>query len=121
MPGDLGGFGDARRLSAGDLEAVFLPDRGMLGASLCWRGVELLRRIDDLEAAAAKGSTTGIPLLHPWANRLEGLRYRAAGRQVVLDPASPLLHFDDHGLPIHGVPWTKLAWEVTAAEEGAHP
>ena len=81
------------RLVAGDLEAVFLPRLGMLGASLRWRGVELLRRIEDLEAAAAKGSTAGIPLLHPWANRLEGLRYRAAGREVVLDPASPLLHW----------------------------
>ena len=54
-----GGLGP-RTLVAGDLEATFLPDRGMLGASLRWRGVELLRRIDDLEAAAAKGSTAGI-------------------------------------------------------------
>jgi aldose 1-epimerase len=30
----------------------------------------------------------------------------------VLDRFSPLLHFDDHGLPMHGVPWSKLAWEV---------
>ena len=33
----------------------------------------------------------------------------------MLDPASPLLHLDDRGLPIHGVPWARLAWEVTAA------
>jgi aldose 1-epimerase len=105
----------ARTLFSGDLEAVFLPGRGMLGASLRHRGVELLRRIDDLGAAAAKGSTAGIPLLHPWANRLDGLSYRAAGREVILDPASPLLHLDDHGLPMHGVPWAKLAWEVTAS------
>jgi galactose mutarotase-like enzyme len=104
-----------RTLAAGDLEAVFLPDRGMLGASLRWRGVELLRRVEDLDAAAAKGSTAGIPLLHPWANRLDGLRYRAAGRDVVLDPSSSLLHLDGGGLPIHGVPWARLCWEVTAA------
>lgn len=105
----------ARALAAGDLEAVFLPGRGMLGASLKRRGVELLRRVDDLEAAAAKGSTAGIPLLHPWANRLSGLSYRAGGRDVTLDPASPLLRFDAKGLPIHGVPWSRLAWEVTDA------
>ena len=52
-------------LVAGDLEAVFLPARGMLGASLRHRGAEILRRVDDLEQAAAKGSTAGIPLLHP--------------------------------------------------------
>jgi aldose 1-epimerase len=61
--------------------------------------------------AAAKGSTAGIPLLHPWANRLQGMRYRAAGREVQLDAASPMLHLDVHGLPLHGVPWSRLAWE----------
>lgn len=84
----------------------------MLVASLKWQGVELLRRVDDLEAAAAKGSTAGIPLLYPWANRLDGLRFKAAGRDVVLDPKSPLLHFDSNGLPIHGVPWAQLPWQV---------
>jgi len=103
------------RLVVGDLAAVFLPDRGMLGASLQHRGEEILRRVDDLEQSAAKGSTAGIPLLHPWANRLSAPRYLAAGREVVLDPRSPLLHLDEHGLPMHGVPWAQLAWEVNEA------
>src|SRR4029453_15889153 len=103
----------AHTLIAGDLEAVFLPGHGMLGASLRHRGVEILRRVEDLEAAALKGSTAGIPLLYPWANRLADFRYRAAEREVVLDPSSPLLHFDEHGLPMHGVPWSLLAWEPT--------
>src|SRR5271166_2014858 len=105
------------RLAAGDLRAVFWPDAGMIGVSFCHCGVELLRRIDDLEAARAKGSTAGIPLLYPWANRLASMNYRAAGRDVVLDPASPLLHFDDRGLSIHGVPWGLLAWEVVEAKD----
>jgi aldose 1-epimerase len=100
------------RIAAGDLEAVFLPDLGMIGASLRHRGEEILRRIDNLEQAAAKGSSAGIPLLHPWANRLSGQRYQAAGREVVLDPRSPLLHFDKNGFPMHGIPWARLAWEV---------
>jgi aldose 1-epimerase len=87
----------------------------MLGASLRHRGVELLRRVEDLDGAAAKGSTAGLPLLHPWANRLAGPAYRAAGRSAKFDLASPLLHTDEHGLPIHGVPWARLAWEVLAA------
>ena len=105
----------AQTLASGDLVAVFLPGRGMLGASLRHRGVEILRRVEDLEAAAAKGSTAGIPLLHPWANRLAGLRYRAAGKETALDPSSPLLHLDGHGLPMHGVPWSRLAWSVASA------
>jgi len=103
------------KLSAGELEATFLPGRGMLGVSLRYRGEELLRRLENLDEAAAKGSTAGIPLLYPWANRLAGASYRAAGREVRFDAASPLLHCDDHGLPIHGVKWGSLEWEVVTA------
>jgi aldose 1-epimerase len=102
----------AHSLVAGDLQAVFWPAAGMLGVSLRHRGAELLRRIDDLETAKRKGSTAGIPLLYPWANRLASLNYRAAGRDVALPASSPLLHFDDHGLPMHGVPWGQLAWDI---------
>ena len=102
----------ARTLVAGNLRAVFLPDLGMLGASLRHRGEELLGRIDDIAGAATAGSTAGIPLLHPWANRLEGARYRVAGEDVTLDLSSRLLHVDSNGLPIHGVPWSRLRWDV---------
>jgi aldose 1-epimerase len=107
----------ARTLVAGDLQAVFLPDHGMLGASLRYRGAEILRRVEDLEAAAARGSSAGIPLLYPWANRLAEPRYRVLGREVVLGRSSPLLHFDEHGLPMHGVPWPLLPWVVTEARQ----
>jgi len=107
----------ARTLVTGDLEAVFLPGHGMLGASFRHRGMEMLRRVEDLDGAAASRSTAGIPLLHPWANRLSGFRYRAAGQEVNLDPSSPLLHLDAHGLPMHGVPWCRLAWELTEARQ----
>ena len=103
-------------LIAGELAVIFLPERGMLGVSLRHRDEELLRRLENLEAAAAKGSTAGIPLLYPWANRLASLRFRFGDREVTLDPASPLLHCDEHGLPIHGVKWAALAWEVIAAK-----
>lgn len=102
-------------LSAGDLQATFWPAAGMLCTSLRHRGTELLRRVDDLEAARSKGSTAGIPLLYPWANRLSGLKYQAAGHKVSLDPSSPLLHFDEHGLPMHGAPWSQLQWEVVSS------
>ncbi|MGB9069761.1 MAG: aldose 1-epimerase [Candidatus Acidiferrales bacterium] len=106
-------------LTAGDLQATFWPAAGMLGASLRFRGVELLRRVDDLEAARVKGSTAGIPLLYPWANRLASLQYRAAGSQVSLDSSSPRLHFDDHKLPMHGVPWSQLQWRVVSSHADA--
>ncbi len=107
----------ARTLVAGDLQAVFLPDHGMLSASLHYKGVEILRRVEDLEAAAARGGSAGIPLLYPWANRLAEPRYCVLGKEIVLDRSSPLLHFDEHGLPMHGVPWPLLSWVVTEARD----
>ena len=103
---------NAVTLAAGNLTAVFLPSHGMLGASLRYRDMEILRRIDDLETAAEHGSTAGIPFLYPWANRLSQLHYKKAGPEVTLDRKSPLLHFDGNGLPIHGIPWSRLAWTV---------
>ena len=87
----------------------------MLCASLALCGTEFLRRVDDLAKAATTGATAGMPFLHPWANRLDGMRYHAAGSDVTLDLSSPLLHFDMNGLPIHGVPWSRLAWRVSEA------
>ncbi len=104
------------KLAAGDLQAVFLPGCGMIGVSLRLHGEEFLRRLENLDAAAAKGSTAGIPLLYPWANRLSVPRFRVAGRDVALDSSSPLLHCDDRGLLIHGVKWASLAWEVIEAK-----
>ncbi|HKD66019.1 MAG TPA: aldose 1-epimerase [Candidatus Binataceae bacterium] len=107
----------AHKLRAGELEAIFLPAHGMLGASLRHKGVEILGRVEDLQAAAASGSTAGIPFLHPWANRLAEPRYRVLGKEVVLDVSSPLLHLDEHRLPMHGVPWSLLRWLVTEARQ----
>lgn len=109
--------GPMKTLAAGDLQATFWPDAGMLCSSLRHRGIELLRRVEDLETARRKGSAAGIPLLYPWANRLRSLKYDVAGRAVVLDANSSLLHFDDNKLPIHGVPWGQLHWEVTSGTE----
>jgi aldose 1-epimerase len=106
----------ARTLRSGGLRAVFLPGRGMLGTSLEHRGEELLGRVEDMASFAHSGRTCGIPLLHPWANRLGAMRYRAAGKEVLLDMVTSIGH-DDRGLPMHGVPWPRLAWQVTDEDD----
>ncbi|HEV2330364.1 MAG TPA: aldose 1-epimerase [Verrucomicrobiae bacterium] len=108
--------GAERQLSAGDMQAVFVPWRGMIGISLRHRGVELLRRLENLDAAAEKGSTAGIPLLYPWANRLWKAGYQFNGREVSLDVNSPLLHGDEKGIPIHGIKWSALHWNEISYE-----
>jgi aldose 1-epimerase len=87
----------------GGIEAAFVPGAGMVACSLRHRGEELLGQRDGLRAYAAEGGTMGIPLLHPWANRVAGTRFEVAGREVVLDPDSPQLALDPNGLPIHGL------------------
>jgi aldose 1-epimerase len=105
----------AIRLSEGDLAATFVPKLGMIGASLEHEGEELLGQRNGLAAYEAKGSTMGIPLLYPWANRLASMRYEIAGKAVSLDPDSPRLRLDPNGLPIHGVLAANPNWETTGA------
>ncbi len=56
------------------------------------------------------GRTTGIPLLHPWANRLGARRYRACG--VDVDLSGLELPTDPNGLPIHGTVTGDGGWSV---------
>lgn len=101
-------------LQAGELEAAFVPDAGMVGSSLRHRGEELLGQRGGLEAYREKGSSFGIPLLAPWANRLDGLKYG----QVDLDAERSPLKLDPNGLPMHGLLTASPLWEVgeTAAD-----
>jgi aldose 1-epimerase len=96
------------------IEATFVPSVGMLGCSLRHRGEELLGQRGGLAKYAASGSTMGIPLLHPWANRLGAQHYTVGTRHVALDPASPLVHRDAKGLPMHGLLGAYRGWGVTA-------
>jgi len=91
----------------------------MVGASLRHEGEEVLGQRGGLSAYAERGSSFGIPLLYPWANRLSGFRYSAAGREVTLDPSSPLVRLEEHGLPIHGLLAASPHWEVVE-QDAAH-
>jgi galactose mutarotase-like enzyme len=55
----------------------------------------------------------GIPLLHPWANRLNGFSYEVDGRSVALPRGENLIPLDDRGLPIHGALPALMPWELT--------
>lgn len=112
------------------MEAQFVPDAGMIGSSLTDAGVQLLGQCRGLDAYIADGKTMGIPILYPWANRLNGNTYTAEGETVTLTPGRGGVRLDPHGLPIHGVlagypRWraiTESANELTAeADFGADP
>ena len=67
------------------------------------RGVSRSPQRGGLPDYVKRGRTFGLPLLHPWANRLDGLRYEAAGRTVEIDPDVAPVRLDENGLPNHGV------------------
>jgi galactose mutarotase-like enzyme len=101
----------------GGLEAVFVPEAGMICCSLKHRGEELLGRRRGLRVYVESYSTMGIPFLHPWANRLGADRFELAGRQVDLTlPGLPLKR-EEHGLPIHGLLSAASGWRVTRHAE----
>jgi galactose mutarotase-like enzyme len=100
-------------LTAPPLTSMWVPSVGMVGASLRHRDRELLGLRGGLESYRARGSTFGIPLLHPWANRLGGFAYRAGGVDVALDAGTPGLRTEEHGLPIHGLVAASPDWRVT--------
>ena len=95
------------------IEASFVPIAGMVGCSLTHRGEEVLGQRGGLATYVAKRSTMGIPLLHPWANRVGKRRFEAAGREVDLDAADPPPSTDPNGLPIHGLLAAAPGWNVS--------
>lgn len=106
----------------GRLQATFLPELDMLCSSLRHDGDELLHLRAGVQAWADRGKTCGIPLLYPWANRLDGDHYEVDGRAVTLvENAKPPTR-DANGLPNHGLLGGRTAWKVvetTACDEDA--
>ncbi len=113
-------------MRAGDYETTFRPDLAMLCTSLKYAGdeyVALPRTLAEFKA----GGATGIPLVHPWVNRLGRWKYEIAGRAVSLSGA--VLPMDGNGLPIHGnlfaIPFDvereNTSVIVATLDYGAHP
>lgn len=107
------------RSSDGGTEARFVPAANMVCCSLEHHGLEFLHAGDGVAAYAQRGKTMGIPLLHPWANRLAGFEYTVAGKQVRLPQGDGLIPVDPSGLPIHGVLPEAMRWEVEDSGTGS--
>jgi aldose 1-epimerase len=110
---------DVVTLRAGSWTSRWVPSMGMVGVSLFGHGRELLGQLGGLDAYVARGSTFGIPLLHPWANRLNGWTYAVDGASVALSADTPGLRSDEHGLPIHGLVAAYRGWQVREAGANA--
>ena len=100
------------------VRATFVPAAGMIGSSLQHRGEELLVQRGGLDAWRGTGKSFGLPLLHPWANRLRDWRYAVAGRAVTIDRSRGVVRADENELPIHGALAAAEDWDVVDA--GSH-
>jgi aldose 1-epimerase len=103
----------------GELEAAFVPEAGMVGCSLLSRGEELLGQRGGLARYVRERSTMGIPLLHPWANRLASRRFSVAGREVDLWAHPGRYTLGPKGLPIHGLLAAAGGWTIEEHEQTA--
>jgi len=102
----------------GSTEAEFVPAANMVCCSLRYDGAEYLDEGRGLASYAERGKTMGIPLLYPWANRLAGFAYDAAGKHVVV-PQTPAVPVDPAGLPIHGALPGLMRWQAEHSGPGA--
>lgn len=96
----------------GGVEAIFVPEAGMVCCSLRHRGKELLGQRGGLGKYVEAGSTMGIPFLHPWANRLGRSCFQVDGREVDLGLEGLHVKRDGSGLPMHGLLTATRGWQV---------
>src|SRR5271167_1128073 len=92
------------RLEDGDIAVSIAPGFGNICISMMVSGQEILWRpqptLAEWRAHPAMG---GVPLLSPWANRIDGDAYWANGKRYLINPDLPFLRRDANGLPMHGL------------------
>ena len=101
-------------LVAGDRDATFLPDCGMLCASLRHRDDEFVAWPWTL-TQFLEGRMTAVPFVHPWGNRLRQWEYRVGRKRIDLRGLD--VPTDPNGLPIHGN-LRGASFDIVRAEAG---
>jgi len=103
------------------LDVAFVPGAGMVGTSMTLDGVELLGRRGGLPSYISTGSTYGIPLLAPWANRLGEIRQCVGDIEWAVPTDASGVHCDDLGQAMHGLLAAAPEWvlEQVSADDAA--
>lgn len=100
------------RIHDADTSVSIDPDFGNNARSMLVRGQEFIWTPQPWTAPALGG----VPLLAPWANRLDGESYLANGNRYLLNAGLGNLRFDAHHLPIHGLLAFANEWHVVRLE-----
>ncbi|MCY3414606.1 MAG: aldose 1-epimerase [Candidatus Heimdallarchaeota archaeon] len=99
-----------------NIEVRIVPELGNNIFSIKFRGQEILWfPYDNLSDFKNKPQLSGVPLLAPWANRLESHVYHIKDQKITLQEVNT----DVNGLPIHGL-FSFVAWEISSiiADDG---
>jgi len=100
------------RIQDGDCAVSVDPNFGNNARSMTVAGHEFIWTPQPWNAP----TLAGIPLLAPWANRIEGESYDANGSRYLLNPGLGNLRFDANHLPIHGLLAFASGWKVIRQE-----
>jgi aldose 1-epimerase len=96
-----------------------VPSIGNIAYEMSVNGVNLLRfPYPSVAAFQASPRICGIPLLAPWADRLDEPAFYANGKRYAFNRTLGNIDFDRNGHPIHGFLSLAAGWQVTRLEAG---
>ena len=94
-------------------EVTIVPSIGNNAYSMTVNGKAVLwSPYQQLAQFKEKPALLGVPLLAPWANRLDQGAFFANGKKFVLNPELGNLRYDQNHLPIHGLVSFTDRWTV---------
>ncbi len=97
-----------------------LPTFGNIAYEMLVNGHNVLHfPAPSLAAFVQKPQMGGIPLLAPFADRLDEPAFYANGRRYPFDRSLKNIHFDAHDHPIHGFLTLAADWQVTRLQADA--
>jgi aldose 1-epimerase len=99
------------RDSVNGVDVSVMPAFGNAAVAMKIHGKDILY-FPSIEESQGERKMGGIPILAPWANRLDHSGFWAGGQEHVLRTDTGNLKLDSNGLPIHGLLW-KQKWDVS--------
>jgi aldose 1-epimerase len=103
--------------SARHTEVTILPSIGNMAYRMTVNGKDVLRTpTGTLAEFKAKPAMTGIPLLWPWANRIDQTSYYVNGKLYAFNMELGNVRLDANKKPIHGLLSTSSAWKVVSCK-----
>jgi aldose 1-epimerase len=109
---------DIVQIHDANLTVSIAPSFGNNAYSILVNGHEILwRPHDSFQAWREDPQLGGIPILSPWANRLDQEAYYANGRKYLLNSCLGNVRYDSNHLPIHGLVADASEWNIIRQDD----